>query len=174
MGGLLKKENESSLTIAEKEILRELKKEFFVVIPPIVIRSTKGINPQEIQKIINFYPPINPDYASSSFWDIEYVFDVKKMDFATGRPDISNEFSGHEMLSELLEDAFGEYNRHSGKSYKNLVGGHLYRDSEGQIILNEYSGHFGKNWNEEARKLIVQFLESQTGMKVIHKKHPLK
>lgn len=106
---IAKKEKGAPLNAEEKALFNTLYDKFYVTIDPIIIRSTKGVNSQQVQKLKEFYPPINPDDVGLK--NIEYVFDFKKKDFATGRPHLDDDFSGHEKLSELLEDNFNEYGR---------------------------------------------------------------
>ena len=51
-----------------------------------------------------------------------------------------------------------------------LVGGTLRRDSKGNFITNEDSGHYGENWTDEIRQKFKNFVESITGKKIEHKK----
>ena len=46
------------------------------------------------------------------------------------------------------------------------------RGSNGEIITNEMSGHYHKNWTPEIRAQFKSFLESQTGQAVKHTAGP--
>ncbi|MCC6130683.1 MAG: hypothetical protein IT186_12215 [Acidobacteria bacterium] len=94
---------------------------------------------------------------------IEYVYDPTTNTFLVGKPapHVSVTGSPHQRLARTLgldEDA--------------VFGGHFRRGPKGEIITDEQSGHFGqdKRWerNPEVRQRMKEFLESKTGLTVIH------
>ena len=162
---LVPKKANRTITTSELIKYRELYDYFFIIIPAIVIKQNNIIQ-TEIQKLKDFYPPLNPD--DDGLKNIEFVFDYVKKTFAVGRPDLDSFSSGHEKLSYLLEDTPNEYARNK-PNHPNLVGGHFYRDALGNIIVNEYSGHFRLNWTPQARQEIITFLHNNTNLQIIHK-----
>ena len=88
---------------------------------------------------------------------IEFVYDVENEVFLVGRPkNPTGGLSPHQKLVYSIRN-----------SSENIVGGMFKR--EGQTILtDEYSGHYGRNWNSQNRIKFKQFMEKTTGQKVIH------
>ena len=91
--------------------------------------------------------------------DIEFVFDPLAQRFAVGRHKrgLPGATSPHQHLARLIN-----------ANEEVVVGGHFKRGENGEIMLNENSGHYGRQWTTEVRKQIKEFLENRTNQKVIH------
>jgi len=88
---------------------------------------------------------------------IEFVFDPKTNTFVVGKPK-SGLFSGspHEQLAQTIN-----------ADTSNVVGGMFKRGTNGQILTNEFSGHYWQNWTAEVRQQFVNTM-NQYGIKVTH------
>jgi hypothetical protein len=51
-----------------------------------------------------------------------------------------------------------------------VVGGMFSRGPNGEITTNEWSGHYGQNWNDAVRQQFKSFMESKTGKPVMHER----
>ncbi|WP_261765009.1 polymorphic toxin type 43 domain-containing protein, partial [Flavobacterium columnare] len=92
---------------------------------------------------------------------IEFVFDPETEIFTVGR--VKNPISGlspHQNLARVINAG------------NNVVGGMFKRGANGEILTNEASGHFHKNWTPEIREKFVKFLEYQSGEEVKHTSKP--
>ena len=93
------------------------------------------------------YKPANP---------IEFVFDPKSNRFVVGRPNSSVKgLSPHQNLARSI-------------NAEKPVGGLFKRGSNGEIITNEMSGHYHRNWTPQIREQFKTFLQTQTGQSVNH------
>ncbi|MBD0376455.1 MAG: hypothetical protein ICV51_12585 [Flavisolibacter sp.] len=88
---------------------------------------------------------------------IEFVFDPATNRFLVGKPNINLGGSPHQQLVKA-----------GGLESDNIVGGMFKRGQNGELITNEFSGHFHQNWTPEIRKQFVKFMESQTKQKITH------
>jgi len=92
---------------------------------------------------------------------VEFVFDPNTNRFVVGRVKNSTPgLSPHQNLSKSIGGG------------DNVVGGMFKRGSNGEILTNEMSGHFHKNWSPEVRKQFKSFLEENTGQTVKHTAGP--
>ncbi|RVU90814.1 hypothetical protein EH230_07825 [Flavobacterium columnare] len=92
---------------------------------------------------------------------IEFVFDPETEIFTVGK--VKSPISGlspHQNLARVINAG------------NNVVGGMFKRGANGEILTNEASGHFHKNWTPEIREKFVKFLESQSGEEVKHTSKP--
>ena len=91
---------------------------------------------------------------------VEFVYDVKNNTFVVGRPKPYVNLTGspHQKLVASI-----------GADSTNIVAGIFRRGADGQIILNEYSGHFWQNWDKisSVHEKLKRFLEKTTEQKVI-------
>lgn len=88
---------------------------------------------------------------------IEFVFDTERKIFAMGKT--KGRFgSPHVNLANAIE----------AKNWKNVVGGSVIK-RDGKFMFTEHSGHFGKNWTDESRKLFSEFMQEKTGINVFNK-----
>ncbi|MFD4833225.1 polymorphic toxin type 43 domain-containing protein [Streptomyces uncialis] len=85
--------------------------------------------------------------------DRDFVFDPTTGRFATGA---DQGVGGHDFLGSAIE---------ADKSA--MVGGRLRRGAGGQLQTNEWSGHYGMNWNDTTRKQFQDFM-SQYDLPVQH------
>ncbi|WP_211251765.1 DUF637 domain-containing protein, partial [Andreprevotia chitinilytica] len=108
---------------------------------------------------------VNPDTASVAALKnyspkqgmIEYVFDPSTSTFVVGRPDpFLSGYSPHENLSVTI-----------GGDPNTVVGGMFKRSISGEILTNEFSGHYWKNWTPAVRQQFQQFMQSKD-LPVIH------
>jgi filamentous hemagglutinin len=75
-----------------------------------------------------------------------------------------NAIGGHQRLAESIgRDTLG-----TGGAIRNLVGGEYSLGPQGQLLTDEASGHYGRNWNPEIRAKFQAELERMTGLKVEH------
>lgn len=89
---------------------------------------------------------------------VEFVYDPTNKKFLVGQPNQKMQgLSGHQQLVKV-----GNLDNNS------TVGGMLKTGESGQIITNEYSGHYYKNWTDEIRKQFKEFIETKTGKAVTH------
>ncbi len=97
--------------------------------------------------------------APARIKNIEYVFDPLAKRFAVGRnkSGLPGGLSPHQHLAQLIN-----------ADEELVVGGHFARGENGEILLDENSGHYGRRWTPEVREQIVTFLRERTGQKVIH------
>ena len=91
---------------------------------------------------------------------VEFVYDVKNDTFAVGKPKPYVNLTGspHQKLAASI-----------GADPTNIVAGMFRRHTNGEIMLNEHSGHFWQNWDKipGVREKLKQFLEKTTGQQVI-------
>ena len=100
---------------------------------------------------------------------LPYSYDTFSRAFALGQVDPSDGggfgeglvagLSGrslHQRLAKLI-----------GAEYGDVVAGHARRGDDGALVLDEGSGHFYMNWNDEARAQVVADLARWTGAKVV-------
>lgn len=86
------------------------------------------------------------------------VYDPVSKKFLVGHPNEAvSALSPHQKLVKV-----------GGLNSNKVVGGMFRRGVNGEIITNEYSGHYHQNWTNEIRQQFKQFLENSTGQKVIH------
>ena len=91
---------------------------------------------------------------------IEFVFNAESEQFVVGRPAayVRRGGSPHQELARSI-----------GATGPRVVGGIFGRSlSTGEILTNEYSGHFGRNWTPQIREQFKAFLERMTGLPVNH------
>ncbi|WP_228461093.1 polymorphic toxin type 43 domain-containing protein [Chryseobacterium defluvii] len=92
---------------------------------------------------------------------IEFIFDTESNTFLVGKlksgwiPGMSQ----HEKLVYSIRDR--------GVSQNKIVGGMFKREGN-TIITDEFSGHYGNNWNNQNRLQFIKFMEKKTGLKVEH------
>lgn len=72
--------------------------------------------------------------------------------FAVGKPTVSLGGSPRQQLAESI-----------GAQPSSVVGGMFRRGSDGEIITNEFSGHYWQNWTPEIR---VDFVEAMKNYNV--------
>ncbi len=85
---------------------------------------------------------------------VEFVFDPSSSRFVVGKA--AGAGSPHQNLAATI----------NGNS--SVVGGMFQRGSNGQILTNEFSGHYWQNWTPQIRTQFQSFLESSTGQSMIH------
>lgn len=83
----------------------------------------------------------------------DFVFDPTTGRFATGA---DQGVGGHDFLGSAV-----------GADKSTMVGGRLRRGPNGAFQTNEWSGHYGMNWNDSARKAFQDFM-GQYGITVRH------
>ncbi|MCO7036856.1 DUF637 domain-containing protein [Pseudomonas carnis] len=112
-----------------------------------------GLEPGSVSSkaIQNYFP-------STKNGSIEFVFDPKTSTFAVGKPTTNLGGSPHQQLAETIKS--------DGSA---LVGGMFRRGPNGEVITNEFSGHYWKNWTPEVRAKFEQALK-QYDLNVKH--HP--
>lgn len=88
---------------------------------------------------------------------VEFVFDPGSSRFVVGSAKISAGGSPHQKLANTVD-----------ADPSRVVGGMFRRGPSGEILTNEFSGHFWQNWTPEAREQLKSMLEQMTGQKVIH------
>ena len=112
-----------------------------------------GLEPGSVSSkaIQNYFP-------STKNGSIEFVFDPKTSTFAVGKPTTNLGGSPHQQLAETIKS--------DGSA---LVGGMFRRGPNGEVITNEFSGHYWKNWTPEVRAKFEQTLK-QYDLNVKH--HP--
>ena len=93
------------------------------------------------------------NYNPSS--SVEFVFDAGSNRFVVGRA--AGAGSPHQNLAGTI----------SGEG-SSVVGGMFQRGSNGQILTNEFSGHYWQNWTPQIRTQFQGFMESTTGQGIIH------
>ncbi|MFF9406870.1 polymorphic toxin-type HINT domain-containing protein, partial [Streptomyces anandii] len=82
--------------------------------------------------------------------ETEYVFDPVTGKFLAGdRDPIPGGLSPHEQLVEKM-----------GVDSKKMVGGTLYRDSEGELVFTQESGHYGHKWTPDVWDQFKKLMES--------------
>jgi len=126
-----------------------------------ILRPFKGSGPasgilevsaetKSVEAFKNYSPP-NP---------IEFVYDYNANKFLVGKPNQTGIFGGspHQKLVRA-----GNLNGNT------TVGGMFRRGENGEIITNEFSGHYGENWTPQITEAFKNFMESTTGQKVDHK-----
>lgn len=72
---------------------------------------------------------------------IEFVFDPKTNTFAVGAPKRGFSGSPHEQLARSI-----------GADETTVVGGMFRRGANGEILTNEASGHFWRNWTPQVKE----------------------
>jgi RHS repeat-associated protein len=89
---------------------------------------------------------------------IEYVFDPVSGTFAVGRPQswLKLDGSPHEKLAQGI-----------GADPSKVVGGMLWRRSDGTFVTSEFSGHYWQNWTPDVRKQFVDTM-NEYGLDVVH------
>jgi hypothetical protein len=97
----------------------------------------------------NYTPPKNRGA-------IEYVFDPESNTFLVGQP--KGQGWGHTALAELL-----------GKSSRDevIIAGELSRGPNGEVILNNRSGHYWRNWTPAKEQQMQKYLSDKTGLTII-------
>ncbi|MBL4688271.1 MAG: hypothetical protein JKY37_27030 [Nannocystaceae bacterium] len=103
----------------------------------------------------NFDPRPNASYGGER--TVEFVYDPATKRFAVGRAQGTG--SPHQKLADAINPGYDP-----GR----VVGGNFSRGPRGEILTNEYSGHFGENWTDAMRAEFVEFLEGATGQRVVH------
>jgi hypothetical protein len=93
------------------------------------------------EAIKNYFPPNG---------GIEYIFDRATGTFLVGKP--NNFVSGLSPHENLVNAIQGDLNS------KNIVGGFFSRGSQGEIILNQNTGHYWRNWSAEAERELIEAL----------------
>ncbi|WP_385638206.1 polymorphic toxin type 43 domain-containing protein [Streptomyces sp. SudanB5_2050] len=83
----------------------------------------------------------------------DFIFDPTTGRFATG---VDQGVGGHDFLGSAV-----------GADKSTMVGGRLRRGSNGELQTNQWSGHYGMNWNDSARKAFQDFM-GQHGITVSH------
>ncbi|TFE53863.1 RHS repeat-associated core domain-containing protein [Streptomyces sp. ICN441] len=83
----------------------------------------------------------------------DFIFDPTTGRFATGA---DQGVGGHDFLGSAV-----------GADKSTMVGGRLRRGSNGELQTNQWSGHYGMNWNDSARKAFQDFM-GQHGIAVRH------
>lgn len=83
----------------------------------------------------------------------DFVFDPTTGRFATGA---DQGVGGHDFLGSAV-----------GADKSTMVGGRLRRGPNGELQTNEWSGHYGMNWNESNRKAFEEFM-TRHGISVTH------
>ena len=101
----------------------------------------------------NYYPKTG---------SIEFVFDPSTNTFVVGQP--NGKYPGF----RTLDSGHQRLVYSSGLEPNKVVGGMFSRLPDGTIKTTENSGHYGKGWSESIRKAFIEFLESQTDIKVQH------
>ncbi|CAM3806197.1 hypothetical protein VA7868_03823 [Vibrio aerogenes CECT 7868] len=100
------------------------------------------------QAIQNYYPKEG---------SIEFIFDTKSETFLVGKPKSGIAgLSPHQQLAHTID-----------ANSSDVVGGMFRRGANGEIITNEFSGHFWENWNQEKRQQFQQTLKAH-GIVVQH------
>lgn len=84
----------------------------------------------------------------------EFVFDPATNRFVVGRT--SGPGSPHQNLARSIN------------ARNSVVGGMFKRGGNGEILTNEFSGHYWQNWTPEIRTQFQNFLGSATGQRIIH------
>ncbi|MFI5620512.1 polymorphic toxin type 43 domain-containing protein [Streptomyces sp. NPDC051567] len=85
--------------------------------------------------------------------DRDFIFDPTTGRFATGA---DQGVGGHDFLGSA-----------AGADKSTMVGGRLRRGPNGELQTNQWSGHYGMNWNDSARKAFQDFM-GQHGITVSH------
>jgi hypothetical protein len=98
------------------------------------------------------------NYKPRNGKSIEFIYDPVQNIFAVGKP---RETVGLESPHEALA-------RVSGADRRAVLGGMFNRGSNGEILTNENSGHYGQRWNDQKRRQFIEFLEQTTGYPVKH------
>jgi RHS repeat-associated protein len=83
----------------------------------------------------------------------DFIFDPTTGRFATGA---DQGVGGHDFLGSAV-----------GADKSTMVGGRLRRGPNGELQTNQWSGHYGMNWNDSTRKAFQDFM-SQHGITVSH------
>jgi hypothetical protein len=83
----------------------------------------------------------------------DFVWDPATGRFATGADQGA---FGHDGLRTAI-----------GASEETVVGGRISRGADGQLVTNEWSGHYGYRWNDQTRDKFVDFMKSH-GIEVEH------
>ncbi|MFI5868035.1 polymorphic toxin type 43 domain-containing protein [Streptomyces sp. NPDC051546] len=83
----------------------------------------------------------------------DFVFDPATGRFATGA---NQGMGGHDFLGDAI-----------GANKSSMVGGRIRQGPNGGLETNEWSGHYGMNWNDSNRKAFETFM-SQHGVTVSH------
>jgi hypothetical protein len=85
------------------------------------------------------------------------VFDPTTNTFAVGKPNVNLSGSPHEQLASAI-----------GADRNRVVGGEFSRGPNGEIMTNEQSGHYWRNWTPEVRQQFVETMQ-QYGLQIIHR-----
>lgn len=112
-----------------------------------------GLEPGSVsvKAVQNYFP-------STKNGSIEFVFDPKTSTFAVGKPTTNLGGSPHQQLAKTID-----------ADSSTLVGGMFRRGTNGEVIANEYSGHYWKNWSPGGRHKFEQTMK-QYGLEIKH--HP--
>lgn len=99
------------------------------------------------------------NYKPRNGKSIEFIYDPSQGIFAVGQPKYGSFglSSGHQRLVQV-----------SGANDREVVAGMFTRGPNGEILTNEFSGHFGTRWTTQNRQQFVEFLEQATGVPVNH------
>ncbi len=102
-----------------------------------------GLEPGSVSSkaIQNYFP-------STKNGSIEFVFDPKTSTFVVGKPAENLGGSPHQQLAKTINS-----------DASTLVGGMFRRGPNGEMITNEFSGHYWKNWSPEVRVKFEQVLK---------------
>jgi RHS repeat-associated protein len=92
---------------------------------------------------------------------IEFVFDPKTETFVVGK--VKQMLSGLSPHQKLAKVAGAD---------SEVVGGMFMRGAKGEILTNEGSGHFYKNWTPAIRTQFEKFMKTQTGEVIKHTEGP--
>ena len=113
------------------------------------VPGTIGVNENSnsVESLLNYNPRDRGDGKS-----IEFVFDANTKTFVVGKPVNSMGGSPHQELAKSI--GANSNSKYFGGD-PNIVGGMFSRGSNGEILTNENSGHFGKNWTPELRETFI-------------------
>lgn len=105
-------------------------------------------NSKSVRAIQEYYP---------SEGAVEFVFDTRTNTFAVGKPnDGSIMGSPHQRLAASI-----------GADGRTIVGGMFKRGPNGEILTNEFSGHYWQNWTPEIRQQFERVMR-EYGLPVMH------
>ena len=89
---------------------------------------------------------------------MEFVFDPNSERFVVGRvaPGQGGGLSPHQSLARAIGAG------------PDVVGGMLSRSASGEIVTNEFSGHYWQNWTPGVRKKFEEFIRDKVGVVHVH------
>jgi RHS repeat-associated protein len=87
----------------------------------------------------------------------EFVFDPVQSRFAVGKPHGWSAGSPHQRLAASID-----------ADPSVVVGGMFRRGPNGEILTNERSGHYWRNWTPEIRSKFEKFMKEMTGLRHEH------